>query len=155
MNFLNIPSLRFAVRFPQLILQRKTLAPRTSAEHVITGTNLNAKWHATCFYTKTVTILPVDTATVLDIHRVGSCQKHFELRICNQLGKSWQVWQGHAHRLGLLCRCLNAPETVLPDSPGSSSHFKGAFFPLSFGWERGTESSQLNVGEGKQRVASH
>lgn len=68
MNFLNIPSLHFVVRFPQLILQRKTLAPRTSVEHVITGTNLNAKLQATYFYTKTVTILPVDTAAILNSH---------------------------------------------------------------------------------------
>lgn len=78
MNFLNIPSLHFVARFPQLILQRKTLAPRTSVERVITGTNLNAKLHTTYFYTKTVTILPVDTAAILDIHSLGSCQKHFE-----------------------------------------------------------------------------
>lgn len=78
MNFLNIPSLHFVVRFLQLILHRKTLAPRTSVKHVITGTNLNAKLHATYFYTKIVTILPVDTAGVSDIHRLGSCRKHFE-----------------------------------------------------------------------------
>lgn len=73
MNFLNIPSLHFVVRFPQLILRRKTLAPRTSVEHVITGTNPNAKLHTTYFYTKTVTVLPVDAATILDIRSLGSC----------------------------------------------------------------------------------
>lgn len=74
------------------------------------------------------------------------------LRIYIQLGNSWQVWQGHAHGLGLLCCCLNAPETVLPDSPGSSSPLQRCFFSLSFGWQLCAESSRLNVGEGKQIV---
>lgn len=82
MNFVNIPPLHFVVRFPQLVLQRKTLSSQglsnmQSQEQIRTQ---NCTRHNFC--TKTAaTILSVDTAAIWHIQSPGSGRKHLERRM--------------------------------------------------------------------------
>lgn len=97
-------------------------------------TNLNAKLHIT-LHTQTESILwmlqPLGTPTD------GSCPKHLEhfaSRNPHAPGELLGRWKGFAHGLGLFA-LFKPPETLLSYwiLLVLLLHFKGAFFPFSFG----------------------